>query len=283
MTKVRAVLSHVFLLSAVLVSAGTPGAAAPAIRDITPASDAPASLQTGKVIPRFLCGAGWETTIILLNTGAKAVAFREFLLAADGTPAVVTLQQQSANSSLTASAIQGTIGSNATLTVVLPDNGPNVQEGWSLLSYDPTQGAINGYAIVRHHASSGTFRFETTIPLSDMQDFSSYLPFDNRQGLQTEMTLVNPSGLAAHVRLTYIDQQGRTILLDMVTLNPGTQATLNLPNTYPDLANTAGMVSIEADINRLAIAGVRRDPLSGAVSGIPSIGHPVTSSNPAAQ
>ncbi len=70
------------------------------------------------------------------------------------------------------------------------------------------------------------------------------------------------------------------ILLDSVTLNPGAQLTLNLPNTYPDLANVGGKVTIDADINRLAITGLRRDPISGAVTPVP--GMPRTASSTSA-
>jgi len=60
-------------------------------------------------------------------------------------------------------------------------------------------------------------------------------------------------------------------LLDAVPLPAGGQTTIVIPNTYPDLANKAGTVEIEADINRLTVTGIRSNYDTGALSALPTV------------
>ena len=223
-----------------------------------------------KGFPRLLSGNGWETTVVLLDLGATPVTFRQSFLGNTGSPTSFTVQLQSNTTPLTTSALQGTLQPNGMITYTLHDDGSSVREGWSLITFDAIQNQLGGYAILRHAAAAGGLSFEVTLPLGDLQDFSAHLPFDNSGGFQTEITAVNPaSNLAAHVRLTYFNSQGEVMLLDVMTLKPGEQATFVLPNTYPDLANQSGMIAIASDINCLAVAGLRYNPSSGAIASVP--------------
>jgi hypothetical protein len=228
-----------------------------------------------RVFARLLCGGGWETVMVLLNIGPSSLTFRQFFLSNDGSLVTRTLAQND-GTTLTASAIQGTLNPNASVSLVLPDIG-TVQEAWSLLNYDGSQGTVEGYAIVRHRALSGDVSFEATIPLSSMQEFSAYLPFDNTLRFQTQLTLVNPvADRATLVRLSYLDPQGKVLLIDTVSLAAAQQMTIVLPDTYPDLANKVGTISVEADVNRLAAAGLRYNALYGAVATVPVMSRTAT-------
>jgi hypothetical protein len=44
-----------------------------------------------------------------------------------------------------------------------------------------------------------------------------------------------------------------------------------LPDLYPDLANQAGNIAIEANINRLSVLGLRYNEVYGAIASIPGI------------
>jgi hypothetical protein len=105
-----------------------------------------------------------------------------------------------------------------------------------------------------------------------MQDFSVHMPFDNSQGFRTQVTLVNPAAnMSAQVNLTYRTAQGQMMLLDSITLQPAQQMTISLPDTYPDLANKAGTVTIEGNINRLCAFGLRYNDAYGAIASVPAI------------
>lgn len=219
-----------------------------------------------KVFPRIVCGNGWETAAIILNMGTAPLSFRQFFKDADGSPMPVKL------AAATTSTFEGALAPNSTATLTIcGDEGP-FREGWSVLSYDETRGRLGGYAVIRRRAQGGDFNFEASIPLSNMQDFMAYMPFDNTQGFRTELTLLNPaSNLAAQVRLSYFSAGGELLLVDAVVLKPGQQMTLALPDTYPDLANKMGTAMIEANINRFSATGLRYNPASGAIASVPAM------------
>ena len=219
-----------------------------------------------KVLARVVSGGGWDTVVVITNLGPAPVAFQQFFLGPDGGPAAFRLEAQTANNGLAAAALRGTVGANASLHFTLRDSGDSIQEGWSLLSFDAAQGRLGGYAVIQHQTSSGALS-EATVPLSDMQDFTVRMSFDNTGGFRSQLTLVNPAGnLAAQVSLTYFDPRGQVILLDVVQLQAGEQMTIDVPNTYPDLANQAGTVAVAANIDRLSVAGIRYSSASGAIS-----------------
>ena len=227
-----------------------------------------------RVAPRILVGKEWETVVVLLNPGSAPASFQQVFFAA-GKPAALSIRSESLAVALTAPAIQGVVAPGARITLALGESGHDIQEVWSLLSY--ALGALEGYVILRRRAPGGDFSFETTIPLSGTQDVSTYMPFDNTQGFRSQLTLVNPaSGISATVRLTYLNPDGKPVLIDSVSLAPAEQLTLILPDTYPDLANKAGTILIETDTDRLSVVGLRQNVKYGVISALPAItGGPV--------
>jgi len=223
------------------------------------------------VFPRIICGTGWSTTLVLVNSGSTAVDFQLAFSGAAGQPSQFSVSPQAAAAALSGSGFQGTLGPNSTLNLALASNA-TLEEGWGLLSYNGSQGALGGYAIVRHQAIGAAFDFETTIPVSYLRDYSLYVPFDNTVGFQTELTIVNPaSNLAAQVGLTYRNPQGQVVLIDSVSLDPGQQMTINLPNEYPDLANQSGTIALDADIDVLSAMVLRYNPAYGTIASVPGI------------
>ena len=224
-----------------------------------------------RVFARIVSGGGWDTVVVITNLGAAAVPFRQFFLGRDGKAAAFTVRVENGNGELTTSALQGTVGANASTRFTLGDPSGAVQEGWSVLTFDETQGQLGGYAVIQHQIPRGELT-EATVPLSDMQDFSVRMPFDNTGDFRSQLTVVNPAGnLAAQVSLNYYDSQGQVILLDLLELQPGEQVTIDVPNTYPDLANRAGTVAVAANMNRLSVAGIRYGSASGAVAALPAM------------
>jgi hypothetical protein len=225
-----------------------------------------------KVFARIMAGNGWETTLVLVNMGPTPLAFNQLFFRADGTPISFTVRTQPDIGTLTTSSVQGILSPNSTLNLILFDTGSPLQEGWSLLSYDDAQTALGGYALIRHRGLGGSFSFETTIPLSGMRDYSVYMQFDNTSGFRTQLTVVNPaSNLPAQVLLTYRDPQGQVVLMDWVNLRAEQQMTIDLPDSYPDLANRAGTIHVEANINVLSVVGLRYNEVYGTIANVPSM------------
>jgi len=197
------------------------------------ASSALAAIQR-RVLPRILSDSNWETTVVLFNTGSAPVAFQQFFFASDGSPASYTVDGQGSSVNLTTSAVQAVLAPGSSLTLDLLDASGAIGQGWSLLTYNEGLGMVDGYTIIRRKGSNGGAPSEIAEPFSSMLDYSVYVPFDNTLGFASQLTLVNPSGnLSSQVQLTYLDPQGRVLLIDSLTLQPGRQTTLTLPDTYP--------------------------------------------------
>lgn len=225
-----------------------------------------------KAFPRLLGGNGWQTTIVLMDLGSTPVSFQESFRGNNGTAMPFSVTPDSTGATLTTSGLQGTIVPNGTMSFTLQGTAASVQEAWSLVTFTGTQDQLGGYAVLHH--TSGSASFDMTVPLSNLQDYSVRAHFDNTGGFQTQITLVNPaSNLAAQVQLEYFNAQGQVTLVDSVTLNPGQQTTLSLPNTYPDLANQTGTVAILGNLNTLSVAALRYNPTTGAIASIPAMNY----------
>jgi hypothetical protein len=237
----------------------------------TPVKPVATAGPSDMVFPRIICGTGWSTTLVLVNAGSSAVDFHLGFSGTDGQASQFAVATQPDIGTLTSSGVQGTLGPISSLNLTLTSSSA-LQEGWGLLSYSSGQGAIGGYAILRHTALGGAFSFETTVPLSNMQDFTLYVPFDNTLGFQTQLTIVNPaSNLAAQVALTYRTPEGQVMLIDSLSLGAGQQTTIDLPNDYPDLANQSGTIDLQADINILSAMAVRYNPGFGTIAAVPGM------------
>ena len=240
-------------------------------RSKPPAKTTASSGVQHMVFPRIICGTGWSTTLVLVNSASNSVDFQLAFSGSDGQPSQFSVATQPNIGTMTVYGLQGALGPTSTLNLTLASSS-SLEEGWGLLSYSSAQGSIGGYALIRHSALGGAFNFETTVPLSNMQDVSFYVPFDNTAGFQTELTIVNPaSNLAAQVSLTYRDPQGQVMLVDSVNLGAGQQMTINLPNTYPDLANKSGTIDLEADISVMSALAVRYNPAYGTIAAVPGL------------
>lgn len=237
-------------------------------------------ITQNRVLPRVLAGNNWETGIVLFNPGSTSVVFREVFLAADGKPAAFVVRGQGIAEDVTTSAIEGVLAPGATLNLSVSAPPGEAREGWSLLAYDAAAGTLDGYAKLRHRSVLAGISFEVTLPLGDLQDTAEYMPFDNTEGFRSQVTLINPAGnLSTQVRLTFLSSRGAVILIDSVTLRPAQQMTLSLPDIYPDLANQTGAVFIQADTDRLSVAGLRYNDTYGAIAPLPAIPGPPTATS----
>ena len=209
----------------------------------------------------------------LLNTGSTPVGFQQYFFAADGKPLSYAVHSESLSADITTSTLQGTLAPGVTVTLALSDPSGANPQGWSLLTYDAGQGAVREYAVIRRKGLGSGVAFETVEPASSLQDYSVRVPFDNAQGFESQLTLLNPAGnLTAQVRLTYLDPNGNALLVDAITVQAGQLQTLALPNNYPDLANKVGSVQVQADISLFSVTALRYNAAYGVVSELPVFG-----------
>ncbi len=223
-----------------------------------------------KVLPRIMFGGGWETTVVLMNIGDGSVDYTQDFFDVNGSLLPASVRMIPDGTVVTGDGMDGTLHSGATVSFTFYDDGGAARSGWSLLTYDDEAGRIAGYAIIRRRSGNGSVISETSAPLSNMADYFCYMPVDNTQGVNTILTLVNPSeDTDTHVELEFIGLGGDTLFKDTVKLVAGQQLSLSLPDAYSELAGRLATVYVSADIDQFSATGFRLTRATGALANVP--------------
>ena len=217
---------------------------------------------TTATISQIADGGGWETTIILVNTGA--------------TPAPVSLRFTQPFGIPWALQVAGTNGITE-YSDVIPAGGsriidtaglsPVLSQGWGQVI---TTGSVAGTAIFRQQLSS-VRDAEGAVPLtlSGMQQF--VLPFDNTQGFATAVALANedPSQSTA-VSVTLRDLNGTVLGVETVNLVPFGRSAFVLSSQFPETANVQGVAEFSSPNVTLSALGLRYNPI-GSFTSLPAV------------
>jgi len=217
---------------------------------------------TTATISQIADGGGWETTIILVNTGS--------------TPAPVSLRFTQPFGTPWALQVAGTEGISE-YSDVIPAGGsriidtaglsPVLSQGWGQVI---TTGSVAGTAIFRQQLSS-VRDAEGAVPLSlsGMQQF--VLPFDNTQGFVTAIALANEDpSQATGVSVTLRDFNGVSLGNGVINLTPLGRSAFVLPSQFPQTANVQGVAEFSSPNVDLSALGLRYNPI-GSFTSIPAV------------
>ena len=213
-------------------------------------------------ISQIADGGGWETEIILVNTGL--------------TPAPVSLSFIQPLGSPWALQVAGTSGISE-YSDVIPAGGsriidtagssPMLSQGWGQVI---TTGSVAGTAIFRQQLSS-VRDAEGAVPLSlsGMQQF--VVPFDNTQGFVTAVALANEDPFhATSVSVTLRDLNGVVLGNGSVNLTPLGRSAFVLPSQFSETANIQGVAEFSSPNVDLSALGLRYNPI-GSFTSIPAV------------
>lgn len=224
-----------------------------------------ARIDNARIFPFFASGGGWESTIQLINVFESSINYRLLFRGINGQPALVSYRTQDGRIAA-ADTIQGSLGDDASATIVLIDAGLT-QSGWVELEYEG-ESRIGGVLTFRQRVS-GRPDFESSVELTRDDTQRLYMPFDNTAGYATSVAITNPSGSANNeLQLRFWDNSGREILTRTVQLAAGTTTAFSLRERYPELDGRSGRMRIEGTGSRLAAIAFKFNP-SGAFSAIP--------------
>jgi hypothetical protein len=202
-----------------------------------------------KTIPHILNGAGWKSSILLINTDTQPAAFTLSFHQDDGTPLTLPLGPDG-----NVSSVSGTIAPGM-LRIIQSDGSGDVQlEGSAALN---TTLAVGGLAIFTAPAVGSQPPFESSEPLIAAPAQLVYLPFDQTNGLGTEVVVANPGSEAAIVTLSFFDETGAGILgYAPITVEANGHATVVLSEAYSQLQGQRGVVQVQSYVN-VAALGIR--------------------------
>ncbi len=224
------------------------------------------------VIPQIADGGGWQTELVLTNTGATAttVSLNFFQSTTGGAT-------QSWTPPFLETSVLTNIPLPAASTVFLhtPGTAGSLSEGWAQVQGNS---AVSAYAI-----------FELTVPGRQNQDGTAVatastsrtlVPFDNTNGFVTSMAIVNTSGASEAIAVSAQPTGGAAAQLSPITLPANGYTSFTVPQQFSSLNSASGLLEFYASTGSFSLIALRFNP-TGAFTSAPvfaETGSPVIAS-----
>lgn len=223
------------------------------------------------VFPHLAIGGGWDTTLTIVNMGTREVQFAQSFFDQTGSEMQVSYRTIPTNNLVTGTGAGATIGPGRSLSIQLLDAGP-LRVGWSRIYYQSEVDRLGGYAIFRQTVP-GRPSFEALVPLSSINDYKFYLPFDNRQGFETTMAVLNPWDTPTTVNMTFRASNGDLLANYTIQLLAGQQVAFPIQAIAPGIFGRVGVIYVTGTSPHLSSLGFRFNG-EGAFATIPIMNWP---------
>ena len=214
----------------------------------------------GGSIAHIATGNGWQTTFVLVNTGASdAQAQIKFFSTGTGAPLLLPLSfpQSGGGASTVASSVSKTLASAATFIVqsAAPLSDPAPTIGSAQLT---TSGNVGGFVIFRYNPNGQ----EAVVPLESRTANSILIAFDNTSGTVTGIAVNSVSAQPASVPVIVRDDAGNQIATDTLSFAANGHLAFVLGvDKYPVTANKRGTIEFVTPANgQIGALGIRTPP-----------------------
>jgi hypothetical protein len=212
---------------------------------------------TGGSIAHIASGNGWQTTFVLVNTGASAAQVNlNFFADVTGIPLSLPLSFPQSGSATTtvASSVNQTLAAGATLLVqsAAPLSNPMPATGSAQLT---TSGNVGGFVIFRYNPNGQ----EAAVPLESRNANAYLLAFDNTSSTATGIALNSVSAQAVNVPVVVRDDTGAQIATDTLNLSANGHLAFTLvTDKYPATANIRGTIEFDTPAGaQIGALGIR--------------------------
>ena len=158
-------------------------------------------------------GDGWQTTFVLVNTGASAPANLSFFNDQTGAPLSLPLAfpQSGGGTTMTVPSYTAQLAAGATL-IIVSSGAPQLLTGSAQLT---TTGHVSGFVIFRHNNQ------EAVVPMARAANANALaigIAFDNTNGTATGIALNAVSTQQVNVPVVVRDDTGAQIATDSIAL-----------------------------------------------------------------
>ncbi|HSR08982.1 MAG TPA: BACON domain-containing protein [Bryobacteraceae bacterium] len=225
---------------------------------------------SGGSIAHIATGNGWQTTFVLVNTGASAAQVHlKFFADVTGAPLSLPLSfpQAGGGATTVTSSVNQSLAAGATLLVqsAAPLSNPTPIIGSAQLT---TNGNVGGFVIFRYNPNGQ----EAVVPLESRTANAYILAFDNTNGTATGVAINSVSSQAVNVPVIVRDDAGTQITTDILNLAPNGHLAFTLAtDKYPTTANIRGTIEFDtpsgAQIGALGI----RIPIAHTFTTLPTL------------
>lgn len=219
------------------------------------------------VIPQFVDGDHWRTTVTLINLDdTQEARYAVWFYRDDGLPMYVEIAGSSP-----VIVVQGTIPVNGSVTFGTTGTAPTLNQGWALLQ---TNNYIGGFAVLSTEAP-GYPLSEAVVPISSKLEHRMRLAFDQTNGFICGYAIANPaSSLAPTITVTIRDEQGNPMQdPDQITLGLLQHIAFNLAVRYPGTIGKRGTIELSTPSQQLSALGLRFNP-RGAFTSFHALSNP---------
>src|SRR5437667_131599 len=193
-------------------------------------------------------GAGWKTTIVLVNLSSTAVSARVNFYGDSGNPLILPLVLAD-GSGTASSSIDLSMQARGSAVLQSEASTSSVSLGWAEIE---ASGPLNGYAIFRQRLP-GLPDSEATTPLETIASSSMAFFFDNVAGFQTGIAVVNLSASETTVTAVFRDENGLQLGSSQFSIPRSGHSSFFLNSRFPTIANRRGIVEFQ---NQSGITGV---------------------------
>ncbi|HSR08338.1 MAG TPA: hypothetical protein VLM42_14390 [Bryobacteraceae bacterium] len=215
----------------------------------------------GGLMAHLAVGAGWTSTIELVNSGTQFAQAHLKFFDDNGTP--LPLPWTLNGASTTASGLDRTLAPHARAVIASnPADGDPIQVGSAQLT---TDGSVSGFIRFRY----GPRDQEAIVPIEARNASSYILPFDNINGLAAGVAIAGNLAAPATIPVLFRDNTGARIGVGTLAVPANGHSAFVLSDQFPITANLSGTVEFGAPAGgQISVLGFRF-PASGAFSTIP--------------
>lgn len=221
-----------------------------------------------QVLSHVVDGAGWLSTITLLNLDSTPAPYQLRLYDRNGRPMTLSL-----DGALNSTCV-GVIPPLTSVTLTTPGTSSSLLEGWA----DLTSSNRIRAQLMFDQVLPNSPVFEAAVPAIGDGHTALATPFDNTNGLVTSMAVANSGGSATTVQLTVRDENGTVMAVQTLNLGAGEKTAFELTKLVPSSAGRRGLVTITSQGSSISALALRFNgpafttlPVSGvdAVTGVP--------------
>lgn len=214
--------------------------------------------KVGGSVAHLAVNDTWQTTFVLVNTGAASASATLSFFDDSGNPLALSLTNpQGTVAPQTVSTVTQAIAANASLwlTSVAANQTASFVEGSAQLI---STGNVSGYVILRYNANGQ----EAVVPLESRTASAYFIGFDNTSGTVTGLALANASAQAVNIPVTVRDDMGNVLGTNSISLNANGHASFLLGAEYPSTAGARGTVEFDKPSSgTISVLGIRAPPV----------------------
>jgi hypothetical protein len=204
------------------------------------------------VIPQFVNGGGWSTTLFLSNVSSSSENLIVTFLRENGTVRKVPVVGSGSVDSVVTTLLPG-----QTVVYETASTG-DLNVGWASVTLGSSNNRVTGFAIFRYQAP-GAPDSEAIVSLGNTSGHNMVMLYDQQNGFTTGLALVNPGDAAVTLSVMIRDISGATIGTGTVTLPPLSHQASFISERFPITAGKRGSVVLDGTAP-FSVLGLRFNP-----------------------